>query len=149
MGLWNWLLVRGNRSRFDRVFHGGDVSLLRFSCNLFSRPFRMYDRTIKPIPQRPSTGLRYRIETLVGITGIKMAKYRTSWYETILSPLNVVWRPHLLGILLFEVDSHICSALTVTLIPSSGNVIWFQYWYQCTPQLLHPVLDWMNVINGC
>ncbi|OBZ77237.1 hypothetical protein A0H81_02049 [Grifola frondosa] len=31
-----------------------------------------------------------------------MAKYRASWRESILAPLNVVWRPHLLGILLFE-----------------------------------------------
>ncbi|PBK81159.1 MFS general substrate transporter [Armillaria gallica] len=62
----------------------------------------MYDRTVKPVPEPPSTGLRYRIETLVGITGIKMAKYRVSWTESILSPINVVWRPHLLGVLLFE-----------------------------------------------
>ncbi|KAK0220214.1 major facilitator superfamily domain-containing protein [Armillaria fumosa] len=61
----------------------------------------MYDRNVKPIPE-PPTGLRYRIETLVGITGIKMAKYRISWTESILSPINVVWRPHLLGALLFE-----------------------------------------------
>ncbi|KAG6877150.1 hypothetical protein C0992_010680 [Termitomyces sp. T32_za158] len=64
----------------------------------------MYDRTVKPIPERPTSGLRYRIETLIGITGVKMAKYRTSWKESILSPLNVVWRPHLLMILWFEVD---------------------------------------------
>ncbi|KIM76220.1 hypothetical protein PILCRDRAFT_826583 [Piloderma croceum F 1598] len=62
----------------------------------------MYDRTLKPIPQRPSTGMRYRIESLIGITGAKMAKYRSSWYEVILSPFNIVWRPHLLGILVFE-----------------------------------------------
>ncbi|KAF8172976.1 MFS general substrate transporter [Mycena galopus ATCC 62051] len=62
----------------------------------------MYDRTYRPIPERPSTGLRYRIESLVGITGLKMQKYRISWTEAILSPLNVVWRPHLLGILVFE-----------------------------------------------
>ncbi|KAK0480594.1 MFS general substrate transporter [Armillaria novae-zelandiae] len=61
----------------------------------------MYDRTVKPVPE-PPTGLRHRIETLVGITGIKMAKYRVSWTESILSPINVVWRPHLLGALLFE-----------------------------------------------
>ncbi len=62
----------------------------------------MYDRTVKPIPEPPTSGFRYRIETLVGITGIKMARYRVSWTESILSPINVVWRPHLLGILLFE-----------------------------------------------
>ncbi|KAK0495897.1 major facilitator superfamily domain-containing protein [Armillaria luteobubalina] len=62
----------------------------------------MYDRTVKPIPEPPTSGLRYRIETLVGVTGIKMARYRVSWTESIFSPINVVWRPHLLGILLFE-----------------------------------------------
>ena len=63
----------------------------------------MYDRTVKPIPQRPSTGMRYRIESLIGTTGAKMAKYRSSWYEIILSPFNIVWRPHLLGAVIFEV----------------------------------------------
>ncbi|PBK81169.1 MFS general substrate transporter [Armillaria gallica] len=62
----------------------------------------MYDRTVKPIPEPPTSGFRCRIETLVGITGIKMARYRVSWTESILSPINVVWQPHLLGILLFE-----------------------------------------------
>ncbi|KAH0580132.1 hypothetical protein H2248_002938 [Termitomyces sp. 'cryptogamus'] len=64
----------------------------------------MYDRTVKPIPEHPTRGLRYRIETLIGITGVKMAKYRPSWKESILSPLNVVWRPHLMMILWFEVS---------------------------------------------
>ncbi|ESK90816.1 mfs transporter [Moniliophthora roreri MCA 2997] len=63
----------------------------------------MYDRHIKPIPEPGAEGgLRYRLETLVGITGIKMAKYRTSWKEAIWSPFYIVWRPHLLGILVFE-----------------------------------------------
>ncbi|KAK7451021.1 hypothetical protein VKT23_012697 [Stygiomarasmius scandens] len=63
----------------------------------------MYDRHIKPVPEPGAKGgLRYRIESLVGITGIKMAKYRVSWYEAIASPFRVVWRPHLLGILIFE-----------------------------------------------
>jgi hypothetical protein len=62
----------------------------------------MYDRTLKPIPPRPTTGLRYRIETLIGITGIKMAKYRSSWSEVVFSPVKILWRPHLLGALIFE-----------------------------------------------
>lgn len=65
--------------------------------------FRLFDRTVRPIPERPTTGLRYRIETLTGITGVKMAKYRVSWLESVISPLNVVWRPHLLMVLVFEV----------------------------------------------
>jgi len=62
----------------------------------------MYDRTVKPIPPRPTTGRRYRIETLVGITGVKMAKYRTPWTKAIFDPLNIVWRPHLLALLIYE-----------------------------------------------
>ncbi|KAJ7473465.1 MFS general substrate transporter [Mycena latifolia] len=61
-----------------------------------------YDRTVKPIPPRPSTGLRYRIESLVGLTGLKMQKYRISWTEAIISPFNVTWRPHILSLLIYE-----------------------------------------------
>ena len=63
----------------------------------------MYDRTLSPIPEPAAQGgLRYRLESLVGITGYKMAKYRPSWSDVILSPLNLIWRPHLLIILTFE-----------------------------------------------
>ncbi|KAF9003398.1 MFS general substrate transporter [Cyathus striatus] len=62
----------------------------------------MYDRTVKPIPEPTTTGLRYKIETLIGITGHKMSKYRMPWKQSIFSIFNVVWRPHLLMILLFE-----------------------------------------------
>ncbi|KAF5392824.1 hypothetical protein D9757_000896 [Collybiopsis confluens] len=63
----------------------------------------MYDRGIDPIPEPAAQGgLRYRFESLVGITGYKMAKYRATWYDAILSPFRVVWRPHLLIILVFE-----------------------------------------------
>ncbi|GLB39339.1 putative MFS general substrate transporter [Lyophyllum shimeji] len=62
----------------------------------------MYDRTLKPVPPRPTTGLRYRIETLVGITGYKMAKYRANWSTVLMSPLWVLTRPHALLIIIFE-----------------------------------------------
>ena len=64
---------------------------------------RMYDRGVKNLPLRQTGGLRYRIETLVGITGAKMAKYRATWYEAVSAPFKLVWRPHLLSILFFEV----------------------------------------------
>jgi hypothetical protein len=64
---------------------------------------RTYDRGLKNLPPRKTGGLRYRIETLVGITGAKMAKYRVTWYEAISAPFRLVWRPHLLSILVFEV----------------------------------------------
>jgi len=54
------------------------------------------DRDVVPFPKRPTTGLRYRIETLLGITGWKMAEYRCSWGECLTSWLDVLWRPHAL-----------------------------------------------------
>ncbi|KAK2459613.1 hypothetical protein APHAL10511_008368 [Amanita phalloides] len=62
----------------------------------------MYDRAVRPIPEAPAKGLRARIETLVGITGYRMAKYRPSWRKVIWSPFDVVWRPHALSMLIFE-----------------------------------------------
>ena len=64
---------------------------------------RMYERGVRNIPSRPRSGLRYRIETLVGITGVNMAKYRATWIEAVSAPFKLVWRPHLLSILIFEV----------------------------------------------
>jgi hypothetical protein len=65
---------------------------------------RMYDRGVKCLP-RKTGGLRYRIETLVGITGVKMAKYRATWYEAVSAPFKLLWRPHFLSIMIFEVTS--------------------------------------------
>lgn len=56
----------------------------------------MYDRHIRPVPPRPTTGLRYRIETLIGITGVKMAHHRTSLLTSVKDFLDIVWRPHFL-----------------------------------------------------
>ena len=64
----------------------------------------MYNRKLPnphPIP-RPSSTLLYRFQTLVGLTGARMAKYRDTWREAVFSILDVAWRPHLLMILLFE-----------------------------------------------
>lgn len=75
-----------------------DVNYFYWAC-------RMYDRKLSnPWPvKRSSSYIINRIELLVGVTGVKMAKYRDSWKEVIFTCINVVWRPHLLGILLFEV----------------------------------------------
>ena len=62
---------------------------------------RLYDRHLKEQPPRTS-GLRYRLETLVGITGARMAKYRQTWTSSIAGPFEIIWRPHLFLILLFE-----------------------------------------------
>ncbi|KAF8830222.1 hypothetical protein HHX47_DHR2000648 [Lentinula edodes] len=51
----------------------------------------MYDRTISPIPEPAAQGgFRYRFESLVGISGYKMAKYRVSWQDAILSPFKAM-----------------------------------------------------------
>jgi len=78
----------------------------------------MYDRGVKDLPSRPTGSLRYRIETLMGITGVKMAKYRATWYEAISAPFRLFWRPHLLSIVVFEVptfhDTKISLAVTAS-----------------------------------
>ncbi|KAI0725731.1 MFS general substrate transporter [Fomitopsis betulina] len=64
----------------------------------------VYDRGLPnphPIP-RPKSRAIYRIQTLVGITGARMARYRTGWRDAILACPAIIWRPQILGILLFE-----------------------------------------------
>ncbi|KIK36023.1 hypothetical protein CY34DRAFT_811668 [Suillus luteus UH-Slu-Lm8-n1] len=62
----------------------------------------MYDRHLVSKPPRTSTGLRYRIETLIGVTGYKMAKFRPRWPEVLLASLDVAWRPQFFFVVLFE-----------------------------------------------
>ncbi|KAJ7347580.1 MFS general substrate transporter [Mycena albidolilacea] len=88
---WRWAYGAG-------TIYGGLVCLLIL---LFGEE-TMYDRGVKPIPEPPTKGLRYRVETLLGITGLKMTKYRDSWSRAISSPFRIVWRPQLIGILVFE-----------------------------------------------
>ena len=77
--------------------------LLMPNLSTISAPLHsLYDRGLKPVPPRPSIGLRYRVETLLGLTGVKMAKYRDSWLDVFYAPFNLVWRPHLLPLMLFE-----------------------------------------------
>ncbi|KAJ7504857.1 MFS general substrate transporter [Mycena galericulata] len=88
---WRWAYGIG-------TIYSALVCLLILACGEET----LYDRGLKPIPEPPTTGLRYRMETLLGITGVKMAKYRDSWYQAIASPFRIVWRPQLIGILFFE-----------------------------------------------
>ena len=71
---------------------------------------RMYDRHLVQPPAQAKLGVRHRIETLIGVTGARMARHRASWTEVILAPLNVLWRPQILGILIFEVRGSACLA---------------------------------------
>lgn len=56
----------------------------------------MYDRHIHPVPPRPTSGIRYRIETLLGMTGVKMAKHRTALLTSVKDFASIVWRPQFL-----------------------------------------------------
>lgn len=69
----------------------------------------MFDRYVRPIPKKPTTGLRYRIETLVGITGFKMAKYRPAWSRCVLDVFEVIFKPPVILSLLYVMcryDTH-------------------------------------------
>jgi MFS family permease len=104
---------------------------------------RIYDRTVKPIPEAPTGGLKNRIEALIGLTGAKMSKYRVSWAESILTPLNMVWRPHLLMVLIFEVIScHVYVLYTGHLMLSQAMLFGFGIGINVNspPSVLGPLL---------
>ena len=70
--------------------------------------------------------MRYRIETLVGITGSRMMKYRNTWADAVFPIFNVVWRPHLLSILVFEgvlfgfsIGINVCITIFVEIVYSA------------------------------
>ena len=89
---------------FGQETYVSSIFISTYSMTLPRTFGRMYDRKLpnpRPIP-RPESALRYRLETLVGLTGARMSKYRDTWRTAVFSILNVVWRPHLLMILLFE-----------------------------------------------
>jgi hypothetical protein len=56
----------------------------------------MYDRKLSPPPKPKTNGLRKKIETLVGITGVKLRKYRMSTKKAVMQPLLVFIRPNML-----------------------------------------------------
>lgn len=92
----------------------------------------MYDRKLSnPRPYgEPKSRLRHRIETLIGITGYRMAKYRSGWKEVLFVWFKILWRPHLLGILWFEVNP--CSQAWPSHNSSNiGHALWFQHRDQC------------------
>ena len=64
----------------------------------------MYDRGKRRPPLLRSSGFQYRLETLIGVTGYKLAKYRASWWDVSTACLDVVWRPQFLLVVLFEVS---------------------------------------------
>ncbi|KAF8531347.1 MFS general substrate transporter [Gautieria morchelliformis] len=65
----------------------------------------MYDRPPLPSPSGPSPApftFAHRAKTLLGVTGMRLSKYRVSVWAAGGEMLNVVWRPHLATALIFE-----------------------------------------------
>lgn len=58
----------------------------------------MYDRYLRPIPhpRTPRGTQKYRIESLLGITGWQLRRYRTSFARSIWDTVDVAWRPQTL-----------------------------------------------------
>ena len=56
----------------------------------------LYDRKLSPVPKPNTHGIRLRLETLTGITGIKLRKYRMSMTQSIVQPALVFIRPNML-----------------------------------------------------
>ncbi|KAF7340688.1 Efflux pump rdc3 [Mycena sanguinolenta] len=74
---------------------GAFYSLVVLLMTIFLGQETMYDRTLRPIPNRPT--------------------YRPSWYECVISPLRVVWRPQALLIMIFGgVEFGLSIGITVT-----------------------------------
>ncbi|TKA57187.1 hypothetical protein B0A53_01143 [Rhodotorula sp. CCFEE 5036] len=61
----------------------------------------IYDRHMNPVPPRHATGLKYRFDSLIGVTGVRMAKYRPSLWAGVKSMFDVLWRPHALMMYIF------------------------------------------------
>ncbi|KEP51333.1 MFS general substrate transporter [Rhizoctonia solani 123E] len=55
----------------------------------------MYDRKYFPAPTLPTKGVRYRIETLIGITGLKMYKHRVPIHKAVWQPLETLLNPRI------------------------------------------------------
>ncbi|KAI8460285.1 major facilitator superfamily domain-containing protein [Phakopsora pachyrhizi] len=87
----------------------------------------MYNR-ISPSHELPKSGsLRIRIETLIGITGIKESRYRCSWRQAILPMLQLIIRPHVLAILIytgvmfgFSIGTNVTNVVFTTSPPPLG-----------------------------
>jgi hypothetical protein len=60
------------------------------------------------------SGLRGRTWTLLGITGVRRVGPEPTWKEVLFAPVDVLWRPHMFLILLFEVGHHICLPISAS-----------------------------------
>ena len=61
----------------------------------------MYDRHNSCIPQQAGKGIGYRIQTLIGITGVRMSKYRPPFSRCVLDIFEIFWKPAVILPLLY------------------------------------------------
>lgn len=107
----------------------------------------MWDRHLKSQPERTSSGIKYRLETLLGFTGAKMAKYRPTWTRCVLDTIEVVWKPHIFLALLYVFSDMLTdSRLMFKQLRDVGLRIWYRYqrheckkdrcrlWHKLTPE---------------
>lgn len=87
----------------------------------------MYDRGKRRPPLLKPPGLQYRLETLLGMTGYKLAKYRESWWEASMACLNLVWRPQFISVVIFEVPRPCLGRYleVLTMLWCVGGSFWF------------------------
>ncbi|KIK57101.1 hypothetical protein GYMLUDRAFT_773892 [Collybiopsis luxurians FD-317 M1] len=69
---------------------------------MFGMEESMYDRKGIRTGMTGAQGIRARFASLVGITGYKTATQAPPWKELTMLPLRIMWRPHFVGIYLFE-----------------------------------------------
>ncbi|KIJ24686.1 hypothetical protein M422DRAFT_274492 [Sphaerobolus stellatus SS14] len=56
----------------------------------------------RSIPSSVPPPQNFDAPTLLGMSGWNLSSYRTTWKEVILLPIKLVWRPHLLSVMIFE-----------------------------------------------
>ncbi|KAI0345576.1 MFS general substrate transporter [Trametopsis cervina] len=90
---WRWVYGIGS-------MYGGIVLLLI----IFFGKETMYDRRMNApkLSAEYSSRIPMRVQTLIGITGARLARYRSSWADVSRIWIQLTWRPHVFGILFFE-----------------------------------------------
>jgi len=81
---WRWVYAIG-------CFYQGFVTI---GILLFGEE-TMYDRQLNPVPKPNTRGIRRRVETLTGITGIKLRRFRMSFIDAVMQPALVFIRPNM------------------------------------------------------
>jgi len=62
----------------------------------------LYDRGVPKVLDQLTKKPSSRIKDLLGINGARLAKYRTPWGVLLMRPMRLIWRPHLLSMMIYE-----------------------------------------------